>query len=236
MSRTLLTLALALALAGPQVQAHDNDDGGGQGGKDRAGQDISHVNGGISTEDGQRYGDLDTVNGGVHVGRGTSADDVETVNGGITLEDQSKVGSVQTVNGGITAGQHVDIQRGAETVNGGIRVGFNSHVGGDVSTVNGGIVLQQSQVGGELGTVGGDITVGAHTVVHGGIHVDKPHGISWGRQRVPRIVIGPDAVVEGPLRFERKVELFVHPSARIGAVTGATVQRWTDTLPARVDD
>lgn len=236
MSRTLLTLALALALAGTHAQAHDNDNDGDKDGTERAGQDISHVNGSISAEAGQRYGDLETVNGSIHVGRGTGAKDVQTVNGSITLDDQSKVRSVETVNGAISAGQNIDILRGAETVNGRIRVGFHSHIGGDVSTVNGGIVLQQTQVDGELSTVGGDITVGADTVVNGGIHVDKPHGISWGRQRIPRIVIGPNAVVQGPLRFERKVELFVHPSAKTGAVTGATVQQWTDTLPARVDD
>ena len=42
-------------------------------------------------------------------------------------------------------------------------------------------------------------------------------------------------VVEGTLVFEREVELFVHPSAKIGAVSGAQVRAWTDTLPPRRD-
>jgi hypothetical protein len=66
--------------------------------------------------------------------------------------------------------------------------------------------------------------------------VEKPHGIHFGRQRIPRIVIGPDASVQGTLRFDREVELFVHPSAKIGPVAGAKVQSWTTTLPPRKDD
>jgi hypothetical protein len=71
--------------------------------------------------------------------------------------------------------------------------------------------------------------------VQGGILVEKPNttGISWGKRRVPRIIIGPTAVVNGSLRFEREVELFVHPTAKIGTVTGATARPYTDTLPPR---
>jgi hypothetical protein len=90
-------------------------------------------------------------------------------------------------------------------------------------------------VSGQLQTVSGDITVGAKSHVRGGIHVEKPHGISFGRSRTPRIVIGPNAIVDGELRFDRTVELYVHPTAKIGHVTGATPQAWTDSLPARRD-
>ncbi len=227
LTRSRLLLAMVLGLAVGTAQAHDDSD------HDRHGGDISHVNGGITAEAGQAYGDLDTVNGGIRVERGVTAGKVETVNGGITLEDETSVKSVGTVNGGIKAGQRVHVAKGAETVNGGINFGFNSSVGEGISTVNGGITIQQTQVGGKLETVSGDITVGAKSVVHGGIHVDKPHGISWGKSRTPRIVIGPNAVVDGELRFDRTVELFVHPSAKVGPITGATAQSWTTSLPAR---
>lgn len=220
MRRTLLALALALAVSG--AQAHDD-----------SGHDISRVNGGITAEAGKHYGDLDTVNGGISVQRGAVADSVETVNGGITLEDEAQVGNVETVNGGIGAGERVKVAKGAETVNGGIRFGAGSTVGGDVTTVNGGINLKQTVVGGGLETVGGDITLEDKSVVRGGILVGKPRGMSWGKQRIPRVIIGPGSVVEGKLRFERKVELFVHPSARIGSVTGATAQPYTGKLPPR---
>jgi hypothetical protein len=223
MRRTLLALALALAVSA--AQAHDNDDG----------QDISHVNGGITADAGQSYGDLDTVNGGISLHKGAKAGGVETVNGGITAEDDVQVNSLETVNGGINAGERVKVAQGAETVNGGIRFNFNSHIGGDVTTVNGGITIKQSEVGGQVHTVSGDITIGARSVVHGGILIEKTHGISWGKPRIPRVVIGPNAVVNGQLRFEREVELFVHTSAKIGAVSGATPRPYTDSLPPKQD-
>ena len=226
----LALLALSLALACPAALAHDDDDSTAKGGN------ISHVNRGITAEAGRQYGDLETVNGGISIEAGASADTVETVNGGISVDDHARLGSLETVNGGITAGQDVQVARGAETVNGGIRFEFGSSVGRDVTTVNGGITVKKTHVGGRIETVNGDITVGNGSVVEGGILVQKPQGISWGRQRTPRIIIGPNAVVNGTLRFEREVELFVHPSAKIGAVSGATVQRYTDTLPPRRGD
>ena len=220
---TLFAIVLPAALCFATAQAHE------QGGS------ISKVNSGITAEAGERYGDLETVNGGIRVRDRAVAGDVETVNGGITLGDDAQVRSVSTVNGGISAGERVRVAEDAETVNGGIRFDFNSRIGGEVSTVNGGITLKQTEVGGQLSTVSGDITIGAKSVVRGGIHVERPTGLQFGRQRTPRIVIGPNATVQGTLRFDREVELFVHPSAKIGAVSGTQVRAWTDTLPPRRD-
>jgi hypothetical protein len=63
--------------------------------------------------------------------------------------------------------------------------------------------------------------------------VEKPHGFSLhlSKQRPPRIVIGPNAVVDGTLVFEREVTLYVHGSARIGKVTGATAQAYSTATP-----
>jgi len=62
--------------------------------------------------------------------------------------------------------------------------------------------------------------------VRGGLKVNKPTSnwmpIRFGGNRKPRIVVGPNAVVDGDLVFEREVTLYVHASARIGKVTGAT--------------
>ena len=74
LTRTRLMLAMALGLAVGTAQADDDKrDGSGN---------ISHVNGGITAEAGQQYGDLDTVNGGISVRRGAIARNVETVNDG----------------------------------------------------------------------------------------------------------------------------------------------------------
>jgi hypothetical protein len=65
--------------------------------------------------------------------------------------------------------------------------------------------------------------------VRGGIHVEKPSGNQWfqmGKRKPPRVIIGPDARVDGPLVFEREVKLYVHRSATVGTVRGATAVRY----------
>jgi len=73
--------------------------------------------------------------------------------------------------------------------------------------------------------VSGDVTVGIDSHVHGSLRVRKSSGVSWisfGTTRTPRIVIGPNAVVDGELDFEHEVKLYVHETARTGAISGAT--------------
>jgi hypothetical protein len=84
-------------------------------------------------------------------------------------------------------------------------------------------------------TTNGDIVLSGGARIDGGILVEKPTGGWWKSEdkRVPRIVIGANSVVGGSLVFEHEVELFVHPTAKIGPVIGATARSFTDTLPAR---
>ena len=223
MKRSLLFVAL-LALSGV-VSAHDHDG---------PGRDIDKVNGSITAEAGQFYGDLSTVNGGIDLQRGAKVEDVETVNGGIEAGDEVVARSVSTVNGGIRFGQRAQVDGDVETVNGGIFFDRGSNVRRGVSTVNGGIGLVDTDLGGGIETVNGDITVGVGSHVKGGIRVEKPTGnwgLRMGKPKVPRIVIGPNAVVEGNLVFEREVTLHVHQSARIGNVSGATAQRYSTATP-----
>lgn len=226
MNRTLLFTVL-LASAGVAI-AHDHAGGDGR--------DIDKVNGSITADAGQSYGDLSTVNGGIHLERGARVEDVETVNGGIEAGDDVRTRSVSTVNGGIRFGARARIDGEVETVNGGIFIDRGGEVRRGVSTVNGAIGLVDTDLGGGIETVNGDVTVGVGSRLQGGIHVEKPTG-AWGfrmgKPKVPKIVIGPDAVVEGPLVFEREVKLFVHQSARIGSVTGATAQRYSSPAPPR---
>ena len=222
MNRTLL-FTLQLATAGV-AQAHD----------EQRIRDIDKVNGSITAEAGQFYGDLSTVNGGIDLQRGAKVEDVETVNGGIEAGDEVVARSVSTVNGGIRFGQRAQVDGDVETVNGGIFFDRGSNVRRGVSTVNGGIGLVDTDLGGGIETVNGDITVGVGSHVKGGIRVEKPTGnwgLRMGKPKVPRIVIGPNAVVEGNLVFEREVTLHVHQSARIGDVSGATAQRYSTATP-----
>ncbi|MEO8367091.1 MAG: hypothetical protein ABI538_12885 [Pseudoxanthomonas sp.] len=199
-----------------------------------ASEGISKVNGGINAESGQAYGDLETVNGSIHIAAGATTDNASTVNGGISVGDKAVTGKLGTVNGGIKLERDVTVKGGIETVNGSIFVDRGGQLKDGVETVNGAIGLVGTRLGGGISTVNGDITVGIDSVVKGGIKVEKNN--SWLQvkpKRDPRIVIGPNAVVEGPLVFERAVKLYVHKTARIGAVTGATAQSYeTPTAPA----
>ena len=205
----IATLAFALAAAVAAPLALAASDGGDTS--------IDKVNGSIDAEAGHRYGSLDTVNGSIRIATG------------------AVTGSAQTVNGSIKAGDNV--HSGVETVNGGVFIDHDGQVAKGVTTVNGAIGIVQTVLGGGIETVSGDITVGRGSHVKGGIHVEKP-GTNWfpisiGTREPPRIIIGPNAVVDGPLVFERDVKLYVHGSARIGHVTGATAVRYSGDLPPR---
>jgi DUF4097 and DUF4098 domain-containing protein YvlB len=188
-------------------------------------EDIDKVNGSITASAGQAYGDLETVNGGIRIEAGARTEDAQTVNGSIKVAERAQTGDLGTVNGGIRLEREAQVNGSLETVNGDVFVARGGRVSGGVSTVNGAIGLVQTDLGKDIETVNGDITVGIGSHVHGGIRIEKPTS-SWlpigiGKRRPPRIIIGPDAVVDGPLVFEREVRLYVHKSAKIGTVTGA---------------
>ena len=215
-------LFLALLLASPFAAAK--------------GVDIDKVNGSVRTDANAEYGSLETVNGSVFVASGARAESASTVNGRIEAGKLAILGSVETVNGGIDLGDTVTVEGDASTVNGTIDIARGSRIGGNLETVNGEIDMIGTEVDGRIETVNGDITVGADSVVRGGILVEKPQG-NWlwnnnnGKQKVPRIVIGPNARVEGTLDFEREVELYVHASAKIGTVRGATAKSFSGDQP-----
>lgn len=228
MNRSLLFVAL-FVLSGTAA-AHDPASAG-------HGQDIDKVNSSITAEAGQAYGDLSTVNGGITIEAGAHVEDAETVNGGIRADDDVHSRSLSTVNGGIHVGARAQIDGGIETVNGGIFVDRGGKVSRGITTVNGAIGMVDTDLGGGIETVNGDITVGVGSHVKGGIHVEKPNqgwsGFRMGKQKIPRIVIGPNAVVEGPMVFEREVTLYVHASAKVGSVSGATAQRFDGATPPK---
>ena len=196
-------------------------------------QDIDKINGSITVEAGQTYGDVETVNGSIRIESNARVGEAETVNGSIQAGDHVRAASLTTVNGGIRIGTQAQVEGGLETVNGSIFVDRGGNVGRGVETVNGAIGLVDTDLGGGIETVNGDITVGVGSHVKGGIHVDKP-GQQWfsmGKRRPPRIIVGPDAQVDGAMVFEREVKLYVHRSAKIGPVSGATAVRFDGATP-----
>lgn len=235
--RLLLVSAIALALLSPNafagksvekvmgsITAHAGEDYGS----------LETVNGSIRVETGANTGDIETVNGSVHLESGVNVGDAETVNGSIKADGKLKAGSLETVNGSIRLGEQSRVG-GIETVNGSIFADRGSDIARSVETVNGAIGLVDTDVHGGIATVNGDITVGIGSHVRGGITVEKPNSnwmpVNMKKQRKLRIVIGPDAVVEGPMLFKREVTLYVHKSARIGQVTGATAVRYDTPRP-----
>jgi hypothetical protein len=194
--------------------------------------DVSKVNGSISVADGERAGSLDTVNGSINIGSNARVAGAETVNGSIKVGDTTQAGDLETVNGSIRAGRNLSAG-GLSTVNGSVFVDRGGKLRGGVETVNGSIGLVDTDVGGGIETVNGDVTVGVGSHVRGGIHFEKPktQWVSFGERKIPRVVIGPNAVVEGPLTFEREVVLYVHGTARTGAITGAKAIRFDTPAP-----
>ena len=181
------------------------------------------VNGSISVgDDATVTGNMKTVNGSIRVDSGASIEDASTVNGGLRLADGVKADSLSTVNGSINIGENGVIAGEVSAVNGRIAVGGGTRIDDDVGNVNGQIGLSGAEVGGDLSTVNGDIELSDSAVVKGDLVVEKPNNWSWGKQksRKPRIVIGPGSRVEGTIRLEREVDLFISESAEVGGVSG----------------
>jgi hypothetical protein len=104
-------------------------------------------------------------------------------------------------------------------------------IGGSVSNVNGDMQLEGATVERGLETVNGDINLATGTRVSGGIHVEDSNSHSWFRtskdRRNPRITVEQGAVVEGPLRFEREVDLYLAPGVSLPPVQGVEPKRYT---------
>lgn len=197
-------------------------------------EDIDKVNGSIRVEAGQDVDDVETVNGSIRLEDGVKVQNISTVNGGVTLGRRAEARSVENVNGSITLNEGAKVTRDVDSVNAGITLEKGADVGGKVDNVNGRIELNEAHVGGGISTVAGDIEIGANSRVENGIRVEKPHGdwgMHFGKKKVPRIVIGPNAVVQGSLVFEREVELYVSDRATIGPVQGATAVKFSGDHP-----
>lgn len=205
----------------------------------RAAEDIVRTNGAVNTTAGAEYGRLATTNGSVRLADTVTAGPASTTNGSISAGNDVTAERLSTVNGSIRLGERVNVVGDVRTVNGSILIERGGRVGA-VETTNGAIGLVATEVAGDVRLANGDLTIGIGSRVRGGIEVRKP-GTSWMPvrvgQRPPRVVIGPGAVVDGPLVFEREVTLYVHDTARIGPVTGAQPVRYsTPTAPRRSED
>lgn len=194
--------------------------------------DTGSVNGSIRVPAGKKVGTVDTVNGAISIEADATVAGAHTVNGDVHVGARASAESVNTVNGAITLDAGAHIKETVTSVNGSLTMRNDAQVSGAVSNVNGDIVLSSAHVAGGISTVSGDINLQAHSRVEGGILVRRKHSglFNW-EGSPPRIVIGPGVNVQGELRFERKVQLFVSDSATIGPVSGATAIRFAGENP-----
>jgi len=131
------------------------------------------------------------------------------INQSVQIEDGSRVeGNVGTVNG------RIEIESG-------------SRIMGEVAAVNGAITLTNARIG-SLHGGNGDISVLGGSVIDGELRVRETRNEP---SEPPRVVIGRNARVGGPLVFEQGVDLHVHESAEIGAIEGAEARFFSGDEP-----
>ncbi len=185
------------------------------------GEGSTKVNGSVHIPAGKTADEARTVNGSIHVDDNAAVTSAATVNGSIRLGEHATAISAKTVNGTISLGAGAHISDSAGSVNGDLTLASGAEIAGHLTNVNGRIQMTGAHIAGGIKTVNGSISIMGASHVEGGIMVDKPSGISF-MSEDPVIVIGPGSVVQGELRFERKVKLYVSDKATIGTVIGAT--------------
>jgi cytoskeletal protein CcmA (bactofilin family) len=204
----------------------------------RAGE-ISDVNGSIHIGENAIVGNVHDVNGSVHVDQGATAASLTTVNGSLHIGPGVRVtNDVHTVNGSIMAEPGLEVAGSLSALNGSLTLS-SGHVAGDVANLNGTIRILGSHVGGNVSGANGGIEIGANSRVDGSLHVHKMESNGWFNwwnlfsfsRSPPRIVIGPGAVVSGPLVFEQEVKLYVSDRATVGPIQGATAIRFSGATP-----
>lgn len=188
------------------------------------------VNGSVHVAAGQEATSAHTVNGSIHVDDNATVTSAGTVNGNVHLGAHATATSLNTVNGSISLGEGAHASGSVDTVNGEIVLNDAADAGGGISNVNGKIKVTAAHVGGGIHTVNGNITITGASRVEGGILVKKPSGDLF-KNDDPIIIIGPGATVQGDLRFERTVRLYVSDKATIGTVTGATPIMFSGDTP-----
>jgi hypothetical protein len=196
------------------------------------GDESTKINGSIHVPAGKPPGAVATVNGSIHVDDNAALTSATTVNGSVHLGDHATATSLSSVNGSIVLGTGAHASGSASSVNGELTLEDGAEVLGSLSNVNGKISVTAAHVGGGIKTVNASMNITGASHVEGGILVEKPSTeLVRLVHDVPRIVIGPGATVQGELRFERPVQLFVSDKATIGTVTGATPIAFTGETP-----
>jgi hypothetical protein len=201
-------------------------------GESTNGDESTKVNGSIEVPAGRQARAVATVNGSIQIDDNATITSATTVNGNVHLGNHAAAASLNSVNGSIILGAGAHVSGSASSVNGELNLKDGAEISGSLSNVNGKITLTAAHVAGGIKTVNGSMNIAGASHVENGILVEKPSSelLQMARE-VPRIVIGPGATVQGDLRFERTVQLFVSDKATIGTVTGATAIPFSGAAP-----
>ena len=214
----LIALAALITLSA----CSDSDNGDGS----------TKVNGSVHVAAGKPSMAATTVNGSIHIDDNAAVTSASTVNGSVHLGENATAKSLESVNGSVTLGKGAHLSGDASSVNGELTLNDGAEILGSLSNMNGKITVTSAHVGAGIKTVNGSISITGTSHVDGGIVVEKPGtGLIQLTRDVPRIVIGPGATVQGEMRFEREVQLYVSDKATIGKVTGATPISFSGDLP-----
>ena len=199
--------------------------------------DANTVNGTVNVEANARAGDTNSVNGSISIASGGQVADAKTVNGSIKLGEHAEAKDATTVNGSVTLGRGATVSGNARSVNGALDLAPDSTVKGSLRNVNGQITVDDAHVGNGITTADGDIDIAGSSVIDGGIKVEESKGggflgIHFGSNKVPRVVVGAGATVNGPLTFEKPVKLYISDQAHVaGPINGAAAVKFSGATP-----
>lgn len=212
----LLAMLMAVPVYGASVNKNIKIPAGGESDGE------SSVNGSITVGDGATVtGGLHTVNGRIRIGAEATITSAETVNGSITVGNGVTGESFETVNGSVTLGDGASASGYVEAVNGKISIGEGSKLTGNAENVNGDISVDGGEVGGDVSTVNGDVTLENGGAVRGDIIIENPSMWSFGQnKRLVEVIIGPGSEVDGVIRAEREIKLYISDTAKVGGVEG----------------
>lgn len=213
--------------------------------------DIRSVMTSINIDPGEHVRVVTDVNGSIHIGANAVVDEVHDINGSIHIDEGATAHSLGTINGSVRVSEGARVTNDVHTVNGSIALQSGSQVGsvsavngtlmvsgaqinGEVRNVNGVTRIQTSHIAGSVTGVNGGIEIGPDTHVDGGLYVRKNEGGWFMRfsRSPPRVIIGPGAVISGPLVFEQEVKLYVSDHATVGPIKGATAIKFSGLRPS----
>lgn len=194
---------------------------------------LQTINGEIKVGKGYTLGDVRSVNGEIQLGQDNTAKVVSTVNGDIGINKGSQVELVRSVNGNLRV-SGVKVSGDVTSVNGRIKALDNSQIAGNVRTTNGKIFLRDAKVHQNVQMSDGNIEL-RDTLIEGDVVVTEKRiweylSLDFDFFR-PKIIVGPNTIITGKIKSNRRIKLFVHESAQIAGIEGAEARYYSSDTP-----